>query len=171
MSALFISSLSLGLLYSILACGVVLTFRLLDFPDLTIDGSLVLGAVISAVSLASSWSPWLAISMSAAAGGLAGILTGLLHTRLRISKLLSGILSSTFLYSLNLRILGRANFSLLRRNTVFTLFSTGTEVFLSASLAICGVCAVRALLSTELGGAIRAVGDNEAMATGVGVPV
>ncbi|MDY7018611.1 MAG: ABC transporter permease [Chloroflexota bacterium] len=170
------SAVSDGLIYSFVAIGVFLTFRVLAFPDLTVDGSFVTGGSIAAIIIANGGNPFLA-TIAAFAGGLAcGSATGVLNTKLRISALLSGILMMVALYSINLRIMSGANIPLLRDITIFEsiahFFGTTKDITL-----VIGVLAVSALiffivlnwfLRTEIGLALRASGDNEQMVRSLG---
>ncbi|MEB3102315.1 ABC transporter permease [Ferviditalea candida] len=162
----FTGALELGLLYSIMALGVYLTFRVLNFPDLTVDGSFTTGGAIAAVMIASGQSPLLATVAAFAGGVAAGAITGLLHTKGKINALLSGILMMIALYSVNLRIMGKANVPLLGIDTLFT----GMQVLLVMPLV---VLAVKLLLDwflhTDLGLSIRATGDNDRMVRSFGV--
>lgn len=118
----FLSTLQLGLVYSVLALGLFLSFRILDTPDLTVDGSFVTGMAISAV-LTLAGHPILGLAAAFAGGLSAGLVTGLLHTRLKIQPILAGILTMTALYSVNLRIMaGKPNLSLYKKETLFSLF-------------------------------------------------
>ncbi|MBB6454707.1 putative ABC transport system permease protein [Salirhabdus euzebyi] len=117
-SALY-GALESGLIYALMALGVYLTFRVLDFPDLTVDGSFVTGGAVSAIMIMNGSDPFLATLMGGVAGFLAGCITGLLHTKGNINPLLSGILMMTALYSINLRIMGQPNIPLLNQTTVF----------------------------------------------------
>lgn len=153
-------SVELGLLYALMALGVYITFRILDFPDLTVDGSFTTGGAIAALMISGGASPWLA-TLCAFAGGLAaGACTGLLHTKGKINGLLSGILMMIALYSINIRIMGKPNIAILNAETVFT----GTNLLV---MMIVVVVAVKLLLDlfmrTDLGMALRATGDNERM--------
>src|SRR5690625_5264983 len=109
-----------GAIYAIMALGVYLTFRILDFPDLTVDGSFVTGAAVAAIAIMNGVSPILATILAILAGFLAGCVTGVLHTKGKINPLLSGILMMIALYSINLRIMGQPNLSLLSESTVWT---------------------------------------------------
>jgi len=150
----------LGLLYALMALGVYITFRILDFPDLTVDGSFTTGGAIAAVMITSGYSPWLA-TVSALGGGLAaGALTGLLHTKGRINGLLAGILMMIALYSINMRILGRPNVSLLKLDTIFTAIE---PIPLMIILVLTAKLLLDAFLKTDLGLALRATGDNPRM--------
>lgn len=117
---LAISTVAQGLMWSILAIGVFLSFRVLDVPDMTCEGSFPLGGAIAASLIASGSSPWVAIVAGAVGGLVAGTVTGILYTKLKIPAILAGILTMIALYSINLHIMGKANISLLRVDTVFS---------------------------------------------------
>ena len=118
---IWIGAIEQGLLYGVMVLGVYITFRVLDFPDLTVDGSFTTGAAVAASILVQGFNPWLATFMGLVVGLIAGIFTGLLHTRVRIAPLLSGILMMIALYSVNLRIMGsKSMLSLLRIDKIFT---------------------------------------------------
>ncbi|MFC1993607.1 ABC transporter permease [Chloroflexota bacterium] len=165
-----------GLVYGFVALGVYLTFRVLSFPDLSVDGSFPLGGAIAAVLIINNVSPWLATVVAFVAGCTAGLCTSLLNTRLRINALLSGILMMVALYSINLLIMGRSNIPLLREVTVFDhvadFFGVSTSLILSISfmaiLAIIVLAILNWFLRTEIGLALRATGDNEQMIRGLG---
>ena len=120
MSDLIIATLAQGLLWSLLAIGVFITFRVLDIADLTVEGSFPLGAAISATLIVDGVNPIVSIVVAAIGGMLAGAITGWIHTKLKIPALLAGILTMIALYSINLRVMGKANVSLLRLDTVYT---------------------------------------------------
>ena len=117
MLQIFMGAISLGLLWAIATIGVYITYRILEIADLTVEGSIVMGAAITASAIVRGINPYLSIGMAFAGGLLAGLVTGLLHTKLKIPSLLSGILTMIALYSINLRIMGKANISLLRMHT------------------------------------------------------
>lgn len=171
----FLGALEQGCAYGLMVLGVYLTFRILDFPDLTVDGSLPLGAAVSAVAITAGWNPFLALGLAAMAGFLAGMVTGLLNTKLKILHLLASILTMIALYSINIRIMGRPNMTLLGQDTVLTpLLDAGLTPSVAAPLLFGGVCllAVAALiwfLHTEFGLAMLATGDNRQMITSQGV--
>lgn len=175
MLELFIPTVSQGLLWSIMALGVYLTFRVLDIADLTVEGSFPLGAAIAASMIASGADPLTAIFFAAIAGMLAGIITGLLHTKLKIPALLAGILTMIALYSVNLRIMGKANISLLRMDTIFTDFTawglTSTEAVLSVGIisTLFFGTLIYWFFGTEIGAAVRATGFNQQMIRANGV--
>lgn len=170
-------SLYEGLVFGFVAIGVYLTFRVLGFPDLTVDGSFVLGAAVAAVLIVKDVNPFLATLAAFGVGLCAGLATSLLNTKLRIPALLASILVMVALYSINLRIMGGANISLLREVTIFDqvskLLGVGTRI--ARSLIVAGVLAVIVFfilnwfLRTEIGLALRATGDNEQMVRGFGV--
>ena len=171
------TSISEGLVYAFVAIGVFLTFRVLAFPDLTVDGSFVVGGSIAAVMIAAGGNPFLA-TIAAFAGGLAaGSVTGLLNTKLGIPGLLAGILMMVGLYSVNLLIMGRPNIPLLRSITIFDSVASwfGTErstilvIITLAAIAFLVLMVLNWFLRTELGLALRATGDNEQMVRGLGV--
>jgi putative ABC transport system permease protein len=171
------TSISEGLVYAFVAIGVFLTFRVLAFPDLTVDGSFVVGGSIAAVMIAGGYNPFLA-TIAAFAGGLAaGSVTGLLNTKLGLPGLLAGILMMVGLYSVNLLIMGRPNIPLLRSITIFDSVAGwfGTErstILVIITLAVIAFLVLMVLnwfLRTELGLALRATGDNEQMVRGLGV--
>src|SRR5690554_2991624 len=109
-----------GLIFGIMVLGVYITYKLLDFPDLSVDGTFPLGACITASAMVSGVNPWIATILAFIGGAMAGAITGFLHVKLKITNLLSGILVMTGVYSINLRIMGRANVALFDQDTVFT---------------------------------------------------
>ena len=122
MLQIILGAVSLGLLWAIMTIGVYITYRILDIADLTVEGSLPLGAAIAASAISTGVNPYLANGMALIGGLAAGFTTGILHTKLKIPALLSGILTMIALYSINLRVMGKANISLLRMDTVYTIF-------------------------------------------------
>ena len=187
---LLISSLTMGLILSLLALGVLFSFRIVAFRDLTVDGSLTLGGTVAATLLVARCDPWLATLAGCAAGGVAGSVTGLLATRFRINGLLAGILVMTALYSVNLRVMGRSNLPLLSERTVFTQVQEGAEpgrrwiigrwevspqdifaAFLSAGVIVAVGGTAFAFLRSNLGLAMCATGDNPDMIRALGVNV
>ncbi|WFS60951.1 ABC transporter permease [Pseudodesulfovibrio thermohalotolerans] len=165
-----------GFAYGLMVIGVYLTFRVLDFPDLTVDGSLPLGAAVSAMAITSGYSPLLSIFMAAGAGLLAGMVTGILNTKFKILHLLASILTMTALYSINLRVMGRPNMALLGQETVVDKFVGLSGLLpqyatplLFALICLAVVAALIWFLHTELGLAFLATGDNQQMITSQGV--
>lgn len=166
MSTAVLGSIELGLLYAIMALGVYLTFRILNFPDLTVDGSFTTGAGIAAILIIKGVSPLLATAAAFIGGFAAGALTGLLHTKGKINPLLSGILMMIALYSINLRIMGRANLPLLGEETILP---EGSILFVMPIALITIKLAADWFLHTEVGLALRATGDNPKMIRSFGV--
>lgn len=165
----FMDSIELGLIYSIMALGVFLSFRTLNTPDLTVDGSMVTGMASSAVLCSLGYSPWLGLLLSFVAGCLAGTVTALLNTKLKIQPLLAGILVMLGLYSINLRIMGgKSNIALTRSDTIYKRFGELLDVrYSSLILSLILLAFITAgfyyFLKTRLGFALRATGDNEDM--------
>ena len=171
------TSISEGLVYAFVAIGVFLTLRVLAFPDLTVDGSFVVGGSLAAVMIAGGCNPFLAI-IAAFVGGLAcGAITGLLNTKLRLPALLAGILMMVGLYSVNLLIMGRPNIPLLRSITLFdsialwfgTVRSPLLVIIVLAVIAFIVFMLLNWFLHTEIGLTLRATGDNEQMVRSLGV--
>lgn len=178
-----------GIIYAIMALGVYLSFRILDFPDLTVDGSFVTGAAIAAILIVNGTNPFFATLLAIAAGFFAGCVTGLLHTKGKINPLLAGILMMIALYSINLRIMGRSNVPLLNEESIFTKLegvfdATGLDALFTKVAASIGLgnltstwsvlismlivtVLIKVLtdlfLRTQIGLALRATGDNKRM--------
>lgn len=189
---LIIGAFTIGLILSLLSLGMLISFRMIKFTDITVDGSITLGASLSAVLIMAGWSPWLAIALAFLAGSVAGAITGILHTKFKIQEILAGILMMTALYSINLRIMGRSNIPLLDTKTV----SEGTKglllqtsegsknllilgwpvpisdlAFFITSLVFCIIIAIilHRFLMTHFGTALRATGNNPQMVRALGV--
>jgi putative ABC transport system permease protein len=178
MATLLMHAIEQGLAYGIAALGVFLTYRILQFPDLTVDGSFVTGAAIASILILNGGDPFLAIAAAFVAGAVAGLITGFLNARLGVTNLLAGVLAMIMLYSINLRIMGRPNLSLLRAPTAMQIVDRAWSPL--GSLAILAFIALLTLavklgvdlfLKTELGFALRATGDSEAMVGAHGVDV
>ena len=176
-----ITAVELGILYAIMALGVYLTFRVLEFADLTVDGSFTTGAAVAAIGVVNGHPPWLVTILAVFAGMAAGAITGLLHTKGNIDGLLAGILTQLSLYSINLRIMGRANVPLLREDTLFSGARTEENLFgvriigtwwgpaLLLPLTLGVLVFVIWFLKTNMGLAMRATGDNPGMISAFGV--
>lgn len=169
-------ALELGLIYSIVAMGIYLSFRTLQFPDMTVDGSFPLGAAICATCVLHGMHPLTATLMAMLGGALSGFITALMATRLKMLNLLAGILTMIALYSVNLRIMGRPNMSLSGEKTVFNEFFSylaipSVSTLLLPLLVIVIIVALLALLflRTELGLGLRAAGSNAKMARAKGI--
>jgi putative ABC transport system permease protein len=190
---LLLGALSIGLILSLLAAGVFISFRVFSFPDITTDGSVTTGASVAAVLIVRGMSPLPATILGAIAGAIAGAATGVLHARFKIHRLLAGILVMTALYSINLRIMGKSNVPLLQADTLATRAEALGQRLLgkpqvdlwgyqvaARDLAVLGLVFVFvvvvalllwAFLRTQLGTAMRATGNNEQMIRALGVDV
>ncbi|PFG54147.1 putative ABC transport system permease protein [Marinobacter sp. LV10R520-4] len=171
----FYGALETGLIYGLVAFGVYLSFRVLDFPDLTVDGSFPLGAAVAAMLIIAGWNPWLATGAAILAGMAAGAVTALLNVKLKILNLLASILTMIALYSINLRIMGRPNVALLMEDTVLTpWYNLELEYHQVPVLLFTLVIGVSLFLlwrfmKSETGLAMRATGANARMARAQGI--
>lgn len=166
----------LGLIFAIMSLGIFITFKILNFPDLTVDGSFTLGCVVSAL-FALNGHPIIGIIMATLAGSVAGFITGFLHTKMKVQYILAGILTMTGLYSINLKIGdGKPNFSLFGKETIFSSFKSTLEsmgmpnmiidnhkLLLVLLIVIVVTILLYLFFKTQTGMAIRATGDNESM--------
>lgn len=174
---LFLSSISQGLLWSVMAIGVYLTFRILNIPDLTAEGSYPLGAAIATTAIVNGVNPLISILLAFMGGGVAGLISGLVHTQLKIPALLTGIITLTALYSINLKIMGKANIALLRHETMVTqlqklgLSKINSVLLIGFIIVAIVVILLVFLLNTQIGLALRSTGDNIAMSKANGVHV
>ena len=173
----FLGSVELGLIYGLVALGVLLSFRVLSFPDLTVDGSFPLGAAVVATAVTGGMNAWAATALALVAGAAAGLVTAILNVRFRILHLLASILTMIALYSINLRIMGRPNIALLGETTVLTPFEgLGLPIawlrplVLLVLVAACAALLVR-FLASEVGLAMRATGVNPRMAEAQGIRI
>ena len=180
LAGFILHSVEEGLLFGILALGVYISFRVLSFPDLSVDGSYPLGAAVAGVMIFRGVNPFLTLPVAVLAGALAGLLTGFLHTKLKIAPLLAGILTMICLYSINLRVMGRPNISLspyLGHKTIVSILKGLNlplkSIYLIPLVFFLVVLVLKLLLDlflhTELGLAIRATGNNEEMARAEGI--
>lgn len=165
-----------GVLWGIMTVGVFMTFRILNIADMTCDGSFALGGSACAVLIVRGVSPLAALAVSFFAGALAGLATGFLHTKLKIHEILAGILSMIALYSINIRVMGRANTPLLGVPTLMTRLQKAAHLGFNQSSLVIGVvvCAVIVavlywFLGTEIGSSLRATGNNPRMVRALGV--
>ena len=172
-----LSSISQGLLWSIMAIGVFLTFRILDIADLSAEGSFPMGAAVCALLIVNGYNPIVATLGGMAGGMLAGVVSGFMHTKMKIPALLTGIITLTGLYSVNLLILGRSNVSLSGETTLVTLLTdsgltkTSAVLVIGAVFVALVVLSLVVLLNTQLGLALRATGDNLEMGEANGIKV
>ena len=190
---LLIGALTIGLILSLLAFGIFVSFRIFEFADITADGSITLGGAVAAVLIVAGVNPLLATAAAFAAGALAGMTTAVLHTRFHINRLLSGILVMTALYSINLHVMGKSNLPLMAERTLGTMaesvamrlagteavhlagWEVGTRDLAALALALIIAVVVGAALylffRTDLGTAMQAAGDNAQMIRALGVNV
>ncbi len=170
----FLGTLEIGLIYGLVALGVYLTFRILDFPDLTVDGSFPMGGAVVATAIVAGMNPWLATILATVVGSLCGLVTAFLAIRCGILHLLASILTMIAAFSINIRIMGRPNMALLGEPTIFTPFeSFGLDqlhvhlgiVFL---LVLFSVLFIIRLLSSDFGLGLRATGVNDRMVAAQG---
>lgn len=177
--ALVISVLEQGLIYAIMALGMYITYKILDFPDMTVDGSFPMGAAITCVLILKGISPVLTLPVCFLAGAFVGMLTGLIHVKLKVRDLLSGIIMMTALYTVNLRIAGKANLPIYNQETIFdnafvnSILGGGISPYKTTVIILIITVLTKFLLdwymSTKSGFLLRAVGDNDTIVTSLGV--
>ncbi|WP_461213404.1 ABC transporter permease [Lacticaseibacillus sp. GG6-2] len=173
--SLGVSAIGQGLLYSLVGIGLFLTFRILDFPDMTVEGTFPFGAAVAVAAIAHGFSPLVATLFALLAGMLSGLITGLLTTKGHIPVLLAGILVMTGLFSINLRVMGRANLSLLNQPNLFgakwlqDMPPYFDSVIIGGIVAIVVVTLLILFLNTQIGQAFIAAGDNPDMARSLGI--
>ena len=176
---LIFNTLIQGLIYSLLAYGILITYKILDFPDLSVDGSFPLGAAVTAVMLTAGINPWLTLPVAIAVGALAGLVTGMIHVKCRVRDLLAGIITMTALFSINLQIAG-SNLAVPRNfNTIFTsgimdrIFGivpridtlVNRKLFLTLIISVAAKILLDLYFKTKSGMLLRAVGDNGTLVT------
>jgi putative tryptophan/tyrosine transport system permease protein len=173
----FVGALETGLVFALVALGSFITFRVLDFPDLTVEGSFPLGAAVCAKMIVLGTDPWAATLAGAAAGCIAGLVTAFLNLKLRILHILAGILTAIALYSINLRIMGGPNIGLLNVETVYSfgerhgLSSLDAPLLVLVIAVLLATLAVDVFLATGFGLGVRAAGANPKMAQANGINV
>ncbi|MBQ0833773.1 ABC transporter permease [Marinobacter sp.] len=171
----FYGAVETGLIYGLVAFGIYISFRVLDFPDLTVDGSFPLGAAVAAVLIMDGWNPWLATGSAVLAGMAAGAVTAILNVKLKILNLLASILTMIALYSINLRVMGRPNIALLGEETVLTpwysldLAYHQVPVLLFVIVVFIALVLLWRFMKSETGLAMRATGANPRMARAQGI--
>ena len=175
MQDLIISTLTQGFIYALLACGIYITYKILDFPDLSVDGSFPLGAAVTAVLLTRGWDPWLCLLAAMLVGALAGFCTGIIHVRFKVRDLLSGIITMTALFSINLQIAGsnlvveRGTDTIFTSAPVMALLGGTTlivrKLVVALLLAIVVKCLLDLFFKTRSGMLLRAAGDNATLVT------
>ena len=173
---LLVPTTAQGLLWAVMALGVYITYRVLDIADLTVEGSFPLGAAVAASMLSAGYGPIPSFVVAAIAGMLAGVVTALLHTKMKIPALLAGILTMIALYSVNLRVMGKANLSLLGTDTTFSIIRKMLSLNSAYTTLVVGLLAtvlvavfIYWFFGTEIGAAIRATGFNQQMIRAQGV--
>lgn len=176
---LLLSVFEQGMIYAIMALGVYITYKILDFPDLTVDGSFPMGAAIAVVLIDKGMNPYLTLPVAFAAGAIVGIFTGIIHVKLKVRDLLSGIIMMTGLYTVNLRIAGRANYPIYTRSNIFDNEFVNSVIpqFLIKYKVVIVIFVLTmitkylldAYLKTKSGFMLRAVGDNDTIVTSLGV--
>lgn len=170
-----LGAIEIGLIFGLVALGVFLSFRIINFPDLTVDGSFPLGGAVAATLIVAGWNPFAATALAMVAGGLAGYLTAWLNVRLRIMQLLASILVMIALYSVNLRVMGKPNVALINDATVFSPVEFGglPDYWLKPLVLLVVVIAAKVLIdlffASEVGLAMRATGSNPRMARAQGI--
>lgn len=174
MSAFYLTALQMALCLGPMAMGIFISMKVFNIPDITTDGSYTLGATVTAVLLMANTSVWLVLPISILTGALAGTITGMIHTKLKIDALLSGILVMTAMYSVNLMIMGRSNIPLIDIDSIFNQlpFSSVEQnnQFLTACLfVVLLLCLIVYLLRTDFGIAMRATGNNPIMSKAMGI--
>lgn len=166
-------AISQGLIWGLMAIGLYITYKVLDFADLTVDGSICTGACVCAALLLNGFNIYICLIFSFLAGALAGFVTGIFHTGMGIPPILSGILTQLILWSLNLKILGKANAAISSRNydVIITQLNIPMAILVSALFCFGVIGILYLFFGTELGCALRATGDNEKMSNAQGINV
>ncbi|MDD2971393.1 MAG: ABC transporter permease [Lachnospiraceae bacterium] len=177
--ALVLSVFEQGFIYAIMALGMYITYKILDFPDMTVDGSFPMGAAITAILISRGMNAAITLPICFVAGGVVGVITGLIHVKLKVRDLLSGIIMMTALYSVNLTIAGRANVPIYNMNTIFdndfingimpTVLKPFQTVIIVTIIAVLTKYILDAYMATKSGFLLRAVGDNDTLVTSLGV--
>ena len=167
------------MIYAIMALGMYITYKILDFPDMTVDGSFPLGASLSAVLISQGMNPYLTLLLSFAAGLVAGTITGFIHVRLKVRDILASIIMMTALYSVNLRIAGKANLPIYNCDNIYSnpvtdaifggVLAHYQNLIIIAIIVILVKCALDWYLKTKSGYLLKAVGDNETLVTSLGI--
>jgi len=170
----YLSAVLLGLGFSALAMGIFITMRIFNIPDITTDGTFTLGGALTAIMISGGHSPWLSLIVVFFAGAVAGVCTGLIHTKLKVNALLAGILVMTALYSVNLGIMQRSNIPLINTASIFDIFTPmfsnmNSQLILLLIFSIVLWLLFSRLLRTDFGLAMRATGNNEQMIRSMGL--
>lgn len=164
---MLLGTLEQSFIFAVMVLGVYISYKILDFPDMTVDGSFPLGAAVAAASIVKGLNPVLALILAMAAGATAGFVTGMIHVKLRVTNLLAGIIVMTGLYSINLRIMGKSNIPLF---SVKHLFNGNISAIIVVAVILLTVkLGVDFLLKTKFGFALKALGDNESLIISLGL--
>lgn len=176
---LIISVFEQGMIYAVMALGMYITYKILDFPDMTVDGSFPLGASLSAVLISQGMNPYLTLLLSFAAGLVAGTITGLVHVKLKVRDILASIIMMTALYSVNLRIAGKANLPIYNCDNIYNnrvmdrifagVLAPYKNLIVIAVIVLLVKCVLDWYLKTKSGYLLKAVGDNETLVTSMGI--
>lgn len=176
---LIISVFEQGMIYAVMALGMYITYKILDFPDMTVDGSFPLGASLSAVLISQGMNPYLTLLLSFAAGLVAGTITGLIHVKLKVRDILASIIMMTALYSVNLRIAGKANLPIYNCDNIYNnrvmdrifagVLAPCKNLIVIAVIVLLVKCVLDWYLKTKSGYLLKAVGDNETLVTSMGI--
>lgn len=176
---LIISVFEQGMIYAVMALGMYITYKILDFPDMTVDGSFPLGASLSAVLISQGMNPYLTLLLSFAAGLVAGTITGLIHVKLKVRDILASIIMMTALYSVNLRIAGKANLPIYNCDNIYNnrvmdrifagVLAPYKNLIMIAVIVLLVKCVLDWYLKTKSGYLLKAVGDNETLVTSMGI--
>ncbi|MFR3817405.1 MAG: ABC transporter permease [Fusobacterium varium] len=164
---MLLGTLEQSFIFAVMVLGVYISYKILDFPDMTVDGSFPLGAAVAAASIVKGLNPVLALILAMAAGAAAGFITGMIHVKLRVTNLLAGIIVMTGLYSINLRIMGKSNIPLF---SVKYLFNGNVSAIVVVGVILLIVkLGIDFLLKTKFGFALKALGDNESLIISLGL--
>ena len=176
---LIISVFEQGMIYAVMALGMYITYKILDFPDMTVDGSFPLGASLSAVLISQGMNPYLTLLLSFAAGLVAGTITGWIHVKLKVRDILASIIMMTALYSVNLRIAGKANLPIYNCDNIYNnrvmdrifadVLAPYKNLIIIAIIVLLVKCVLDWYLKTKSGYLLKAVGDNETLVTSMGI--
>ncbi|MHD0314235.1 ABC transporter permease [Fusobacterium varium] len=164
---MLLGTLEQSFIFAVMVLGVYISYKILDFPDMTVDGSFPLGAAVAAASIVKGLNPVLALILAMVAGAAAGFITGMIHVKLRVTNLLAGIIVMTGLYSINLRIMGKSNIPLF---SVKHLFNGNISAIVVVGVILLIVkLGIDFLLKTKFGFALKALGDNESLIISLGL--
>ena len=164
---MLLGTLEQSFIFAVMVLGVYISYKILDFPDMTVDGSFPLGAAVAAASIVKGVNPILALILAMAAGAAAGFITGMIHVKLRVTNLLAGIIVMTGLYSINLRIMGKSNIPLFSVKHLFN--GNVSAIVVVAVILLIVKLGMDFLLKTKFGFALKALGDNESLIISLGL--